>query len=68
MITKNLLVIAFAAVAGVSMSTAYADYDRSVLHGTLKVHHVTKHDDAKVAAKPLMSSLSLLIACLVVSR
>jgi len=25
--TKNLLVIAFAAVAGVSMSTAYADYD-----------------------------------------
>ena len=68
MITRHVFALALATALGISISAAYADYDQPVIHGAPKVHHVTKHDDAKVAAKPPMSSLGLLIACLVVSR
>jgi UDP-N-acetylglucosamine enolpyruvyl transferase len=50
------------------MSTANADSDHPVIHGSPKVHGNVKRDGAKVAATPARNSLAMLIACLVVSR
>jgi hypothetical protein len=68
MINRNLLALSLALVLGTTISTAYADDDRPVIHGSSKEHHNVKQEGAKVTASPTRNSLTMLIACLVVSR
>jgi hypothetical protein len=68
MINRSLFALSLALALGATISTAYADYDHPVVHGSSKVHHDVKQDVAKVTATPTRSSLAMLIACLVVSR